>query len=354
LAWIVGAYDRQFVALVAAALSSWSASFIALWAGLAGLFVGGFLGAKAINSTPFPHHLIGTGVGQSVTLYSILGTAIATAGVAIGATYAHLLFSDPRALAITMIGGFLIAGIVTVVIAALEADLLKLRGYRRPSRDEARIIAPSLQSVGQAMGLSRYPRFAVSDSLRANAWCHMRHIVITTGLLKQLEPDELSAVLAHELHHWRRSDSVAAHLVWAAALPIALLVDIIYLVMGWSPDQTEISITPKTIYQLLGWLIVWPAWILGRFIIAPAAASAGRAHEYDADAAAKELGLAGPLASALVKIVGFETARSGWEQCVMATHPPLELRLEALQPPKIDDADYQEGPLGLLFADLQS
>ncbi len=41
----------------------------------------------------------------------------------------------------------------------------------------------------------------------------------------------------------------------------------------------------------------------------------------------------------------FEGGRSGWEQAMRATHPPTELRLEALQPPRPDDFEYQEEDL---------
>ena len=59
-----------------------------------------------------------------------------------------------------------------------------------------------------------------------------------------------------------------------------------------------------------------------------------------------EIGLAIALSSALRKMGAFETGRTGWEQAIAATHPPVELRLEALQLPRADDAEYQESELG--------
>jgi len=49
--------------------------------------------------------------------------------------------------------------------------------------------------------------------------------------------------------------------------------------------------------------------------------------------------------SALRKMGAFEGGRTGWEQAMTATHPPTELRIEALQAPKPDDAEYQEDEL---------
>jgi Zn-dependent protease with chaperone function len=83
-----------------------------------------------------------------------------------------------------------------------------------------------------------------------------------------------------------------------------------------------------------------------KFVIVPVVAASQRRYEYEADAAAGEIGLAIALSSALRKMGAFETGRTGWEQAIAATHPPLELRLEALQLPRPDDAEYQESELG--------
>jgi hypothetical protein len=41
----------------------------------------------------------------------------------------------------------------------------------------------------------------------------------------------------------------------------------------------------------------------------------------------------------------FESGRTGWEAAMAATHPPTELRLEALQAPRPDDWEYHEDEL---------
>src|SRR5262249_38400713 len=70
-----------------------------------------------------------------------------------------------------------------------------------------------------------------------------------------------------------------------------------------------------------------------------------RDYEYQADRAAADIGLGDDLISALKKMTAFEGGRTGWEQALAATHPPTELRIEALQQPKPDDAEYQEDRL---------
>ncbi len=76
------------------------------------------------------------------------------------------------------------------------------------------------------------------------------------------------------------------------------------------------------------------------------AAARQRRYEYEADAAAASIGYSSALLSALSKIGAFETGRTGWERAIVATHPPIALRLEALQQTWDDDAVYQENGIG--------
>ena len=97
--------------------------------------------------------------------------------------------------------------------------------------------------------------------------------------------------------------------------------------------------------RFIGWFLAWPAWVIIKFIITPSIASEQRHYEYAADNVALQIGLAGPLSRALEKMAAFEGGRTGWEQAIAATHPPTALRLDALQPPKPDDFEYQEEEL---------
>ncbi len=83
-----------------------------------------------------------------------------------------------------------------------------------------------------------------------------------------------------------------------------------------------------------------------KFLIVPVVSSSQRRYEYGADAAAARIGYAGSLSSALRQMAVWESGRTGWEQAMAATHPPTELRLEALEAPKADDFEYQEDELG--------
>ncbi len=75
-----------------------------------------------------------------------------------------------------------------------------------------------------------------------------------------------------------------------------------------------------------------------------------RAMGYDGDeratrravAMAKQAWVGGRRRTYLRKMGAFAGGRIKWEQTLAATRPPTEPRIEALQAPKPDDADYQE------------
>jgi Zn-dependent protease with chaperone function len=71
---------------------------------------------------------------------------------------------------------------------------------------------------------------------------------------------------------------------------------------------------------LVAWFVAWPAWVIVKVIIAPLTAASQRRYEYEADAAAYDVGLGPALASALAKLTVFEGGRSGWE-VAMTRHP---------------------------------
>jgi hypothetical protein len=47
-------------------------------------------------------------------------------------------------------------------------------------------------------------------------------------------------------------------------------------------------------------------------------------------------------------VAGFEAARTGWEDALTRTHPPVALRIEAIQPRQPGDEEYTEPPLGVI------
>jgi Zn-dependent protease with chaperone function len=346
--WLENGVRRQPAATVAALLASYSGVLLALWAAALGLVLGIFLAVGLAATSAFTRALFNAGAGTSVTIVTVFAGALAGAGGSFFAVWGHHLLGSPTRVLSAVIAGALLALGVVVVIAVAERTLLRLRGYRRLSRDEVRRIAPLVAEAGDAMRLAKNPRFAMCDLVLPNAWTHMRTIVLTKGLLDTLDDNELRAVLAHELHHWRSGDAVGERFVWACALPIALLYNLGVLLSGQPLDADVVGkrMTGRGFIAFVGWMFLWPSWVLTNLVLVPIAARTQREHEYEADAAARAAGFGDGLASALKTLSAFEGGRTGWEQALAATHPPTELRIEALQPRQADDWEYQQEELG--------
>jgi Zn-dependent protease with chaperone function len=351
--WLRTGLTRQPLGTFVALIASWTGLIVAFWFAFLGMFLGALVGAGLLAINPLTRSLFHAGAGEATGFIGLLVGAVGGAGGAFVAAYSRLLFGSPIQVLVGIASGIAIAIAIVVVISHFEGEILRLRGYRRLSRDEVKIVATALQRVGPAMGLTDYPRFAMSDSMLPNAWTHMQYIVLTKSLLHTLEPNELAAVLAHELHHWRSGDAVGARFVWACCWPIAALYNIGVRLTGVTPkkpgseNQPNLG-TPSTLVKIITWFALWPVWLILRIIIAPAVAARSRAQEYEADAAAKAIGYGPSMMSALIKMSAFEGGRTGFEDAIAADHPPTELRLEALQELQPGDEDYEEGQLGIV------
>lgn len=344
--WLRNGIKRHPWAVTAALLFGWTGVWLALWGAALGAIVGIFVALGVVDTTSLGSEVTRLGGGQAVTIVSILG------GIFFGAiggfleVLRYILAETPWEAVVALATGAVLATAITVTMATFERLGLRIRGYRRLSRDEVRRVAPLVRDIAEATYLDGLPRFAIDDSVIPNAWTHMRTIVVTTGLLQTLDDAELRAVLAHELQHWQSGDAVGLHVVWAAAWPIAVTYNIGMLIAGKRQGMgVGAPGNAKGLLVLIGWVIAWPAWVVLTLVIAPATAARQRRYEYAADAAAARLGYAAAMASALRKMGAFEGGRTGWEQAMTATHPPIELRIEALQAPKPDDAQYQEDDL---------
>jgi Zn-dependent protease with chaperone function len=300
--------------------------------------------------------LIAGGVGTGLAYHFGVGQAAGVIGAVLGglvgmlygafAVLKYLFLHHELQTFLSILSGAVLALVIVVVIAAYERVGLRLRGYRRLSRMEVEYVAPLVKDVAERMDLPALPRFAMEDTLTANAYTHMRTVVFTKGLFQTLKDNELRAIIAHELEHWRMGDAVGLRFVWAAAWPVALTYNLGMLIAGNRSGEVEKLRWPPTgIRVLLGWLIAWPMWVIIKLVITPIVASRQRNYEYAADAAAAKIGYAADLSSALRKLGAFEGGRTGWERAMAATHPPTELRIEKLKPLQPGDEQYQEDEL---------
>ena len=314
------AFQRQPFACTAGLMCGWTALFAALWVAMISAVLGAVGGFFDIG-------LLSFGIGQASQGFVLAGAAAGfTAGFVHGFLwiYGGSLAAAPIHVMISLAAGFALALAITVFCFLFEPTLLDFRSYRRPSRRaQEGALQPLLHEVGARMGLPMVPRIRIADSPTLGVWTYLRHIVLSKGLIDQMDEDEIAAVMAHELHHWCSGDQMAARFVWACTFPLVVLTNFYTFVF------TRVQSVQK--YSTFAWVIVWPAFTLLHLVVAPLMIARNRRQEYEADAGAIAAGYGPALASALAKTAEFEIARTGWEEALLRTHPPIEFRLEAIE-----------------------
>ncbi len=210
---------------------------------------------------------------------------------------------------------------------ATEAMRLRVSGARRLSRREEEWLMPIVRQAAARLGLTAVPRILLDDRREANASTGIRHIVLNQGLLEQLDydSDQVAGVVAHELAHWRDGDAIA--LAWAKGVTLPL-----YLLYEFAVRLLRM-VHSRPLHYLIRFLF-WSVIVTTRYFVIPVQAGTWRAAEYRADAAAARAGYGAGLYQALTYLRhSFDGERSGWDAAILATHPPTELRLEALEGP---------------------
>ncbi|HEV2797453.1 MAG TPA: zinc metalloprotease HtpX [Nocardioides sp.] len=191
------------------------------------------------------------------------------------------------------------------------------------------------------------PRVGISDMAVPNAFATGRSpdrsvVCVTTGILQTLDAEELEAVLAHELSHVAHRDVLVMTVASSAGIAAGLLMR--FAQFGGMGRSRNNSALPAVLVALLVSLLVYAvSFLLLRLL--------SRYRELSADRAGAYLTLKpAALATALQKISGeaaaipqrdlragnpasalcIVPALSGGVSGLMATHPPLQQRLEQL------------------------
>jgi len=160
-----------------------------------------------------------------------------------------------------------------------------------------------------------------------------RRIVFFDTLLARLEPDEIEAVLAHELGHFK-----LRHIPKRIAASFVLSLAALWL-LGWLSRQpwfyVSLGLTPEPamtdVAALVLFFLVLPVFT---FPLQPLFALASRRHEFEADAFAARQTDARHLSSALVKLYEDNAATLTPDPIHSAfhdSHPPAVQRLGRLR-----------------------
>jgi STE24 endopeptidase len=160
---------------------------------------------------------------------------------------------------------------------------------------------------------------------------HSKRIVFFDTLLEKLAPQEIEAVLAHELGHFRHR-----HVIKRIALSAALSLAFLWLLgqiidQPWFFDGLKVG-AGGTAMGLLLFSMVLPVFL---FPLAPLTSSLSRKHEFEADAYAAQQTAAGDLITALVKLYRDNAATltpDPLHSLFHDSHPPASQRIARLKP----------------------
>jgi heat shock protein HtpX len=194
------------------------------------------------------------------------------------------------------------------------------------------------------------PRIAVADTSMPNAFATGRSpkkavVCATTGIMEVLDQRELEGVMAHELTHVQNRDVAVMTIASFLAVLTGFIMRMGIFGFGFGGDRRDSSAAPFMIVLLVTILVYALSFLLIRAL--------SRYREYAADRGAAVItGRPSALASALVKISGLmervperdlraaepmnalfilPASAKRSLMSVMATHPPMEKRIERLE-----------------------
>lgn len=193
-----------------------------------------------------------------------------------------------------------------------------------------------IEKLLQKCGFKSQGLFVMDGSTRSNhgnayftGFGSSKRVVFFDTLLERLDANEIEAVLAHELGHFKHR-----HVIKRIAL--MFLVSFVGLaLLGWLKQQawfyTGLGVAEASDYMaLLLFLLVSPIFL---FLLRPLMASYSRKNEFEADAYAAKNADAGHLVEALVKLYRDNASTLTPDPLHSAfydSHPPASIRISKL------------------------
>jgi heat shock protein HtpX len=267
--------------------------------------------------------------------------------------------------------GLAIAVVVAILMtwgSYFNSDKIALSVSRAKPADESAY--PQFHNIIDglciAAGLPKPRLFVVQDEA-PNAFATGRNpehaaIAVTTGLLQKLNRDELEGVLAHELAHVKNRDTLVMTIAVTLVGVIVLLADVMIRAMWWGGGRRDndsggglgaifavlgivLLIVAPLIAQLLQFAVSRQREFLadadGVFltrypdglISALEKLQADQTVVHSASRATSHLWIESPMATEQVKHQGMKNATKSGARLnrMFETHPPLEMRIEALR-----------------------
>jgi STE24 endopeptidase len=158
-----------------------------------------------------------------------------------------------------------------------------------------------------------------------------KRIVFFDTLISRLNENEIEAVLAHELGHFKLHH-VIRRMLWTFGVSLVFLALLGYLKdKAWFYEGLGVSYPATNAMALLLFVLVVPVFT---FLLQPLVAMYSRKHEFEADAYAAQYSSARELVSALVKLYKDNASTLTPDPLHSAfydSHPPASARISKLQ-----------------------
>ena len=286
---------------------------------------------------------VGLFLATNFAILMVLGVSMQVLGIDAyladgGLNLSGLLF-------ISAVIGFAGSFISLAMSKSMAKRSMGVRIIEQPRSAEERWLVETVQRQARQAGIGM-PEVGIFDSPQPNAFAtgmkrNAALVAVSTGLLHHMRPDEVEAVLGHEVSHVANGDMVTMGLLQGVlntfviffSRIIGMLIDrvVFKIERGYGPGYWIGSIFAQVILGILASIIA--AWysrrreyradaggaaLAGRekMVAALQRLQAGRVTE-DLPGQLAAFGIAGGIGQGLAKL--------------LATHPPLEVRIAALQ-----------------------
>ena len=204
-----------------------------------------------------------------------------------------------------------------------------------PIKDE--LLQEKINALMEKVGLKTKGVFQVDEGKRSkhtNAYFtgigKTKRIVLYDTLLASHSTDEILAVLAHEIGHWKKKH-ILKQLMFMIPASLVLLY-FVYLILSWPPLYAAFGVQ-VTVYA--GLFLVSLYLSSAGFFLSPIGAAIMRRYEREADRVACELtGTSAPMIDALKRLAKDNLANLHPHPLYVwfyYSHPPLLERIEYLQ-----------------------
>lgn len=248
----------------------------------------------------------------------------------------------PILIASSLVWGFAGAFISLALSRTIAKWMMGIQLVTPQSGGAAGRIAQEVYELAERANLKAMPQVGIYESPEMNAFAtgpsqSKSLVAVSTGLLVQMPPEQVRAVLAHEIAHIKNGDMVTMTLLQGLINSFAIFMARIIANIAANAVDSRMA---GLVYMLVSIVCQLVFTFLGSFVTM----AFSRHREFRADAGAGELVGRGSMIAALRTLQakfepldepkGFETAKIADRNAFIAlqsSHPPIEKRIEALQ-----------------------